>query len=138
MSRDGHPFWPFWENVRSWWEIRNLRNVMLVHFTNLKRDLPGEIRQIAAFLEIPINESRWNAILEHCSFEWMKLNATKSVPLGGAFWDAGAEVFINKGVNGRWNDTLTAEESAEYERRAERELGADCAHWLATGEKVKS
>ena len=21
---DGHPFWPFWENVRSWWEIRDL------------------------------------------------------------------------------------------------------------------
>ena len=18
-SRDGHPFWPFWENVRTWW-----------------------------------------------------------------------------------------------------------------------
>jgi aryl sulfotransferase len=31
----------------------------------------------------------------------MKKNATKSVSFGGAFWDAGAEVFINKGVNGR-------------------------------------
>ena len=37
------------------------------------------------------------------------------MPLGGAFWDAGAEVFINKGVNGRWRDTLTSEESAAYE-----------------------
>jgi aryl sulfotransferase len=27
-------------------------------------------------------------------------NATKCVPLGGEFWDAGAQVFINKGVNG--------------------------------------
>jgi len=76
MSGDGHPFWPFWENVRSWWHIRNLPNVLLVHFTNLKRDMPGEIRRIAEFLEIPINELRWNAILEHCSFEWMKKNAT--------------------------------------------------------------
>ena len=109
---------------------------MLVHFANLKLDMPNEIRRIAAFLEIPINESRWDAILEHCSFEWMKENATKSVPLGGAFWDAGAEVFINKGVNGRWSDTLTPEESAEYEKRAEAELGADCARWLATGKKV--
>jgi aryl sulfotransferase len=64
----------------------------------------------------------------------MKQNATRSTPLGGAFWDAGAAVFIHKGTNGRWRDTLTAAESAEYERRAEAELGPECAHWLATGE----
>jgi aryl sulfotransferase len=63
----------------------------------------------------------------------MKRNATKSVPLGGAFWDAGAEVFIHKGVNGRWRDVLTPAESDEYERRARAELGAECARWLATG-----
>lgn len=105
----------------------------LVHFADLKRDMPGEVRRIAQFLDIPIDESRWQQVLDHCSFAWMKQNATKTVPLGGAFWDAGAQVFIHKGVNGRWKDTLTATESAEYERRAEAELGADCARWLATG-----
>jgi aryl sulfotransferase len=134
MDRDGHPFWPFWENVRSWWAIRDLPNVRLVHFADLKRDLPGQMRRIAAFLEIPIDESRWDAIVEHCSFEWMKRNAIKTVPLGGAFWDAGAQVFINKGVNGRWRDVLTAVESAEYEARAAAELGAECAAWLAAGD----
>jgi aryl sulfotransferase len=136
MDRDGHPFWSFWENVRSWWQIRDLPNVQLVHFAALKRDMPAEIRRIAKFLEIPINEERWEAILEHCSFQWMRKNATKSVPLGGAFWDAGAEVFIHKGVNGRWRDTLTTAESAEYEKRAEAELGAACARWLASGEGI--
>jgi aryl sulfotransferase len=62
------------------------------------------------------------------------LHATKSVPLGGAFWDAGAQVFINKGVNGRWADTLTQEDVDEYEARAVQELGPRCAQWLATGE----
>lgn len=134
LSRDGYPFWSFWENVRTWWQIRDLPNVRLVHFSELKRDLPGTIRQIAEFLQIPINESRWSAILEHCSFGWMKKNATKSVPLGGLFWDAGAGVFINKGVNGRWADVLTADESAEYEKIAVNQLGPECAKWLATGE----
>lgn len=133
MDRDGHPFWPFWENIRSWWASRNLANVKLVHFADLKRDLPGQMRAIAAFLNIPINEPRWPEIVEYCSFNWMKKNATKSVPLGGAFWDAGAEVFINKGINGRWVDTLTAEEVREYEARAEKELGRGCARWLAIG-----
>ncbi|HIG10546.1 MAG: sulfotransferase domain-containing protein [bacterium] len=133
FERDGFPFWPFWENIRSWWEIRELPNVLFVHFADLKRDMSAEIRRIAGFLEIPIDEAIWPAILEHCSFQWMKKNAVKSVPLGGAFWDAGAEVFINKGVNGRWTEVLTAEESEVYERRTVAELGPECARWLAHG-----
>jgi len=134
LDRDGHPFWPFWENIRSWWAVRDLPNVKFIHFANLKHDMAREIRAIATFLDIPIKEPRWEAILNHCSFEWMKKNATKSVPLGGAFWDAGAEVFINKGVNGRWSDTLSPEEVAAYQTRSRTELGDECAHWLATGE----
>ncbi len=134
MDNDGHPFWPFWESVRSWWQIRELPNILFVHFNDLKRDMPGEMRRIASFLDLSIDESRWSDILEYCSFEWMKRNATRSVPLGGAFWDGGAEVFIHKGVNGRWMDTLTADESAEYEARAVRALGPECARWLASGQ----
>jgi aryl sulfotransferase len=134
MERDGHPFWPYWHNVRSWWQIRELPNVMLLHFAALKRDLPGEMRRIAAFLGIAVDPSRQDAILEYCSFDWMKKNGAKAAPLGGAFWDAGADIFMNKGTNGRWRDTLSAEESARYEQRAEAELGADCARWLASGE----
>ena len=136
MDRDGHPFWPFWENIRTWWAIRKLPNLRLIHFNDLKRDLPGEIRRIAAFFEIPVDEGCFSKVVEHCSFDWMKKNARKSVPLGGAFWDAGAEVFINKGVNGRWADVLSAEDSAEYESRALTELGPECARWLATGERI--
>lgn len=136
MDRDGHPFWPFWDNVRTWWQIRDLPNILFVHFNDLKRDMPGEMRHIAQFLDISIDEARWADILKYCSFNWMKKNATKSVPLGGAFWDGGAEVFINKGVNGRWVDILTADESTEYEARAARVLGSECARWLASGHGV--
>ena len=131
LARDGHPFWPFWENVRSWWAIRDLPNLMFVHFADLKRDLPGQMRAMAKFLDIKVEEANWPKILEYCSFEWMKKNATKSVPLGGAFWDAGAEVFINKGTNGRWHDKLTKADVEAYEARAVKELGQECAAWLA-------
>jgi aryl sulfotransferase len=133
LQKDGFPFWPFWENVRSWWKTRDLPNVKLIHFSDLKKDLPTEIRHIAAFLEIDINDQDWPKILEYCSFEWMKNNATKSVPLGGAFWDDGAKVFINKGVNGRWADTLSDADSKKYEKQAELELGKECADWLKSG-----
>ena len=64
----------------------------------------------------------------------MKENASKSVPLGGMFWDGGAKTFIHKGINGRWRDELSDAEIVKYEQLAEEELGAACARWLATGE----
>ena len=101
--------------------------------SQLKADMPGEIRRIADSLDIEIREESWEKILLHCSFDYMKNNATRSTPLAGAFWDDGAKVFINKGVNGRWTDTLPAEDSERYERTAVEELGEECARWLATG-----
>lgn len=134
LQEDGHPFWPFWDSTRSWWAIRDLPNVHFVHFANLKADMALEIRKIADFLQIPIDEDVWPAILEHCSFDYMKANAGQTVPLGGAFWDAGAQVFIHKGVNGRWSERLPEQDRLRYEERAVAELGAECARWLATGE----
>ena len=133
--QDGYPFRHanFWENVRTWWEIRDLPNLLLLHFENMKVDLPGQIRLIADFLDIDIEPAAWSRILEHCSFSYMKAHATKSVPLGGAFWDGGAETFIHKGTNGRWRDQLTAEDCKLYEETAQHELGDDCAAWLASG-----
>lgn len=134
LDNDGYPFWSFWENLNSWWAIRNLPNVMFINFDSLKSDMEGEIRKVAEFLEIPIDENVWPSIVEHCSFEYMKEHADASVPLNGLFWDGGSKTFINKGVNGRWRDVLSDEESAKYEKMAEQKLGSDCANWLRTGD----
>jgi aryl sulfotransferase len=135
LAQDGHPFWPFWDVIRSWWDIRGLPNVMLLHYAELKADLPGSMRRIAGFLDIPIDERSWDAIVSHCTFDYMKAHAAESAPLGGIFWDGGAETFINKGVNGRWRDLLSAQDVKAYEDRALAELGPDCAKWLATGKR---
>ncbi len=134
LDNDGYPFWPFWENIKSWWAIRHLPNVHLIHFANLKKDMPGEIKKVADFLNIEIDPSKWDAIIEHCSFDYMKKNSVKSVPLGGAFWDGGSDTFINKGTNGRWKDILTKEDSDCYEKMCIDNLGEACERWLNTGE----
>ena len=133
LEEDGYPFWSFWENARSWWAVRNLPNVKLVHFGDLKKDLPGSIRDIAAFLDIPIDEKIFPAIVAHCTFDYMKANAEQVSPLGGALWKGGAKTFINKGTNGRWRDTLTPADIAEYEAKAVAELGPECAAWFSRG-----
>src|SRR3954452_3930377 len=134
LERDGYPFWSLWENVRSWWAVRDLPNVLLVHYANLKRDLSGEMQRVARFLDIAIHEAEWPALIEHCTFDYMKKHAANAEPLGGAIWEGGADSFIFKGTNGRWRDQLTREDIEAYERRALSELGPECAHWLASGE----
>lgn len=133
LMQDGYPFWSFWENVRTWWVARSLPNVLFLHYANMTHDMSAQMRRIAAFLDIAIDNRSWETIQTYCSFDWMKQNATKSVPLGGAFWDAGAQVFIHKGVNGRWAATLTPADVADYEDLVLQQLGPECAHWLATG-----
>mmetsp|Transcript_46276 Transcript_46276/g.97248 ORF Transcript_46276/g.97248 Transcript_46276/m.97248 type:complete len:308 (+) Transcript_46276:138-1061(+) len=133
---DGYPWWSFWENVRTWWEIRNLPNVLFVHFADLKADMPGEIRRIAEFLDVPIQEDKWDKMMEMCSFDYMKAHAKKSVPRGGIWWKNGPQVFLNKGTNGRWRDLLTEEDCEKYESRALKELGEECAQWLKEGGHV--
>jgi len=134
LEQDGLPLWPFWENIRSWWAIRLLPNVKLLHFSALKADLAGNIRGIAEFLEVPIDEADFPAILAHSGFAWMKAHAAQSAPMGGMLWEGGAETFIHKGSNGRWMDILTADDNARYEAMAVEQLGPECAAWLKSGE----
>jgi aryl sulfotransferase len=135
LAEDGYPIWSFWENIATWWAARDLPNVKLVNFADLKADLAGEMRGIAEFLEIEAPEDRWATLIEHCGFDYMKAHAGQVAPLGGAIFDGGGEAFINKGVNGRWRDVLSAEESAAYEAMALEKLGPECARWLANGKR---
>ena len=102
-------------------------------FRTPKGRLPREIRRIADFLGVQIDPTKWSATLEHCSFDCMKANATKSVSLGGAFWDGGAGTFIHQGTNGRWRHELTEADCHLYEETGRRELTEECANWLASG-----
>lgn len=133
VENDGAPFWSMWDNVRTWWTVRRHPSVLMLHYADLKKDLPGAVRKIARFLDISLDDATFSRVVKHSSFDYMKLNAEKSAPLGGVVWQGGAGAFINKGSNGRWKDVLTPADIALYEGRAQAELGPDCARWLAEG-----
>lgn len=136
LEEDGYPLWSYWENIRTWWAARDLPNVLLVHFADLKADLEDEMRGIADFLGCDIRSERWPELVSHCTFDYMKKHAVNVAPLGGAIFEGGAEVFINKGVNGRWRDVLSATDVADYEHKARTELGDECAAWLSQGKQA--
>jgi aryl sulfotransferase len=133
LEGDGYPIWSFWDNVSSWWAIQHLPNVLFLHFADLKRDLPGQMRRVAAFLEIEFEDDRFDVAVRHCSFEYMKAHAQNHAPHGGRLYNAGAQGFMHKGTNGRWRDVLSAADCRRYEAAAEARLGRPCACWLAEG-----
>ena len=49
-------------------------------------------------------------------------------------FNGGGQNFINKGTNGRWKEVLSQEEVDRCDEIAVREMGAECALWLKTGE----
>jgi aryl sulfotransferase len=124
----------FWQNVQGWWNARHLPNILLLHFNELKADMTGQIRRIARFLDITINEEKWPLIVEHCTFEYMRNNGSTHSPLLDQVFQEGGKTFFHKGTNGRWKDVLSAADIEKYERISKANLTPDCAYWLATGQ----
>ena len=133
---DGWPYWSHLSNVQSWWNFRQLPNIQLVHYGDLLANTEGEMRRIAAFLEIDVPESRWPAVVDAVSFKQMKSQADFYAPGGGQFWKGGAQTFLHQGTNGRWRDILSDEEMALYDAACERALSDDCRKWLENGGAV--
>jgi aryl sulfotransferase len=133
LERDGYPLWPFWTHIGGWCGLSHLPNLLIVHYADLKSALPLQVRRIADFLGIAIEEERLPRILDHCSFDYMKANADHLVANGDARYKDGAKSFINKGTNGRWRNVLRPADIAHYEERAKNRLGERLAAWLAGG-----
>jgi aryl sulfotransferase len=109
--------------------------MLFVHYADLKADLAGEMRRIAAFLELEPPASLWPAVVERCTFEAMRARPAEI----GSFWnfEGGAQSFLFKGTNGRWRDVLTPAEVSAYVRRVAEILPADAAEWLEGGSREK-
>jgi aryl sulfotransferase len=130
LDRDGHPVWPYWSHIESWWESRNVRNVLLLRYADIRANLERAIAVIASFLGISPEEVDWPTALERCSFEYMKANAASLSRALDALLIDGAASFVNKGQVGRWRGVLTADDIRKYEARGRQELGEECYAWV--------
>ena len=118
------------EHVASFWERRGEPNLLFVHYDDMTADLEGEMRRVAAFLDIEIDEAKLPGMVERCTFAGMKARLTRSGPSNDRFV-GGAASFLYKGTNGRWRDVMTDAELAAYEARVTEMLPPDAAAWLA-------
>ena len=123
----------FFDIEKSFWAKRHAPNLLNVHYNDLKADLDGEMRRISAFLEIPIAEDIWPALVEAATFQSMKKNGTAILPRAEFAFTGGHERFLFNGNNARWRDVLSDTEVAQYAARVKSELTPGLARWLQNG-----
>ncbi|HEX6269321.1 MAG TPA: sulfotransferase domain-containing protein [Anaerolineales bacterium] len=135
---EGYPFWSNLRHTQTWWDFRHLPNILFVHYNDLLKDLKGEIRRVARYLEIDVSEDLLTGIADALTLRSMKRQAEQLVPDHEVTFSAGAHVFVNKGGTGRWRAVLNEEDLKLYEAAVARELSPDCAGWLEHGGPVNS
>jgi aryl sulfotransferase len=122
--------------VAAWWPLRHAKNVLLLHFSDMKADHEGSVRKIARFLGFKPMAKQWPKILEYTSFAWMKAHEDKfelrtvgAVPI----LDSGAMVRKGK-VGAAKEDGVTPEISAELARLGREMLRDEAAFdWFYLG-----
>lgn len=68
-------WWGTWtDHVLGWWRWSlEQKNVLFLYFEDMKKDLPGVIRQVAGFLRVPpLTDEEVAAVAHKCSFAYMQ------------------------------------------------------------------
>ncbi|KAF8785879.1 Sulfotransferase 1C4 like protein [Argiope bruennichi] len=108
---DKVPYGPIWKHYLDMWEHKNDQNILILFYEDLQKDIHGNIRKIASFLNRNPTEKEINDIANHCSFDNMSQNPTVNYQ----HWDAlgirksSEAKFMRKGQVGDWKNYFNAE-----------------------------
>ncbi len=133
FETDGYPLWSHLSVTQSWWNYRHLPNILVLHYTDMKSDTLGAVARVSEFLGLGRSRDQLVQTAQAVSFASMKGKAEAYAPNGGTAWKGGADTFLNKGTNRRWEGIFSAEELALYDQACERALSPDCRDWLEKG-----
>ena len=93
------------DHAISWWEHKDEDNFMFTTYEEMKEDIRGVIKKIAAFLNKELTDEIVEKIVEHTSFEKMKAN-----PMSNR--SEVVENFIRKGIVGDWVNYMSEDQRA--------------------------
>ena len=115
MVRGRSFFGSYYKYMRTWMPHRNDPNVLWLRYEDLRKDLAGQARRIAAFLNVPVPEERMAAILEKCSFEYMRQHDHKFDFRTGMYEESPGR-FIRQGGTAGARPAIREEHLAELEK----------------------
>lgn len=126
----------FFGFLAGWWSLRHERNVLFLHYSDMKRDHEGTIRRIAEFLDIHPTQEQWPAILEYTSFAWMKQHEDRfEAKTAGDVPILKRGAMIRKGQAGQANSDGMTDEIARHLRQVGNQVFPDpvATNWYYEG-----
>ena len=119
--------------LQTYWDYRELPNIHLFHFSDMKRDLKGAIAAMAVALDVELDEELLEAMTEAAGFDHMKKNAENFIPESGrSFWKRDGDFFAS-GRNGQWRETLSEDDLLAFDARLAELISPERASWLLNG-----
>lgn len=118
---------------KTYWQYRDVPNIHLFHYSDMKRDLKGTIAAMAKALAVDVDDAALTEMANAGTFASMKRNAAQYAPESGrGFWKAETNFFA-RGANQQWRDALSAADLAAFDARLAELLPPDQARWLVNG-----
>lgn len=131
---DGAPFGlPTLYMMETYWHFRHLPNLLFLHYADLIRDLDGEMRRVAAFLDIAIDEAQWPALVAAASFDGMKAKAQETAPDADLGEWSNSKDFFRSARMGAWRTGLSTENKALYETVNAQRVDPAMKAWAEQG-----
>jgi len=126
--------------VNSWWNYKDRDNVLLLHYSDAKKDLEGTVSKIAKFYGVKLNKKEKDTVVKKCSFDYMKQHEQMfgyTLPLNPKYDKTIMETghMIRKGQNGDGKVMFTEEETKMWAKLEEAQFGDDPVklNWARNG-----
>ena len=120
-------------HIDTFWQKRDLPNVVLLHYDDLKADLSGQMLALARRLGIEIDEATVDELARHATFEEMRSRAGEVAPnTTETFWKDTTNFFAS-GRSGQWRDVLDADDMQRYADLVATLAPSDLLEWLHRG-----
>jgi hypothetical protein len=117
------------EHLQTFRDVADDLDVVCLHYDDLKADLEGRMRELAARLHIEIDEERWPCLVQAATFESMRSRADTTVAAGHEHWIDPA-AFFSRGTSGQWHDLLDDADRARYAARVRALASEDLIEWV--------
>ena len=114
FMEDKVPYGSYWENLNSWWKLKDQPNVLILSYESLQVDIKQGIRKIATFLGKDLSDEEVELVKKHTSFTNMKANPMTN---GSKIPKVeGESDFLRKGKVGDWKNYFSPKQNEKIDK----------------------
>lgn len=120
-------------HLRTFWDMRQCPNVILLHYDELLSDLSGQMRHLSLKLGEKVPETIWPELVQAATFKEMAARAAELVPNSSeGIWHEKAR-FFNRGRSGQWRQLLDDDDLKRYHSRISQLVDPELERWIHRG-----